>query len=237
MAPQDEDRIAANKLLASLPTEALQRLLAQAEVVRLAHGDQVIFPDEPIRHMYFPLNCLLSLVTQMRDGSMVESGCIGREGMSGVPVILGAETTPMPTFTQIPGEAVKIRSAVVKAEYERGEHLHDTLNRYIHVVIVVGSQSAACNAVHKVEARAARWLLMSADGIGSDEVNLTHEFLATMLGIRRATVTEICGRLREVGLIRYERGRMEIIDREGLERTACECYGRTKEEYVRIFAA
>lgn len=224
-----------NRLLASLPEEDFQRLEPHFERVSLSHNQYAIVPDEPIKDIYFPLNCLLSLVTILEDGSTVESGTIGREGMSGVPVLLEAGTTVMPTFVQIPGEAIKIRAHVIKDMYDEGGALHKLLNRYIHVVIVTGSQSAACNALHKLEERCCRWLLMSSDGIGSNELNLTQEFLATMLGVRRPGVTEAARTLQDAGLISYSRGHIKILDHEGLETTACACYRMTKEEYDRLF--
>jgi CRP-like cAMP-binding protein len=207
------------------------------ERVTLTHGQHVIVPDEPIRHIYFPLNCLLSLVTILEDGSSVESGTIGREGMSGVPVLLDAKTTTMPTFAQVPGDALRVRASVVKEMYDEGGALSKLLNRYIHTVIVTGSQSTACNARHKVEERLCRWLLMSSDGVGSDEINLTQEFLATMLGVRRPGVSVAAGALQDAGLISYGRGTIRILDREALERAACECYRMTKEEYDRLFTS
>ena len=225
-----------NKILAKLSAETLEELRPHFERVSLHHGQHVIIPDEPIRHCYFPLNCLLSLVTQLEDGSSVESGTIGREGMSGIPIILDAMQTPMPTFTQVPGDAVRVGSRVVKELYDRGGEFQRLMNRYMHTVIVTSSHSTACNALHRLEQRFCKWLLMSSDGIGSDEVDLTHEFLATMLGVRRAGVTEAAVRLQEAGLINYARGHVKIKDRAGLEATACECYRRTKAEYERLFA-
>lgn len=224
-----------NRLLACLPEEEFQRLGPHLERVSLSHGEHVIVPDEPIRDIYFPLNCLLSLVTILEDGSTVESGTIGREGMSGVPVLLDAHKTSMPTFTQIPGEAIRARASVIKEMYDEGGALHKLLNRYIHTVIVTGSQSTACNARHKVEERLCRWLLMSSDGVGSDELNLTQEFLATMLGVRRPGVSQAASVLQEAGLITYSRGLIQILDRAGLEKAVCECYRMTKEEYDRLF--
>jgi CRP-like cAMP-binding protein len=124
----------------------------------------------------------------------------------------------------------------LKESYERSEAVRRLLNRYVHTVVVVGSQSSACNALHRVEARMCRWLLMSSDGVASDEVNLTHEYLATMLGVRRPGVTEVAGKLRGEGLIDYTRGVIRIIDRVGMEKLACECYGRVKGEYERLFS-
>jgi CRP-like cAMP-binding protein len=227
--------IVENRLLDCLPEEELGRLQQHLERVSLSHGQHVIVPDEPIRHIYFPLNCLLSLVTILEDGSSVESGTIGREGMSGIPVLLDAGRTTMPTFAQIPGEAVRMKSGVLKEMYDERGALHKLLNRYVHTVIVTGSQSAACNARHRVEERLCRWLLMSSDGVGSNVLNLTQEFLATMLGVRRPGVSQAAGMLQEAGLISYTRGLIQILDRPRLEAAACECYRMTKEEYDRLF--
>ncbi|HEY0100467.1 MAG TPA: Crp/Fnr family transcriptional regulator [Pyrinomonadaceae bacterium] len=225
-----------NRLLACLPENELQSLLPHFESVSLAHGDHVIVPGVPIQYMYFPLNALLSLVTTMEDGSSVESGVVGREGVTGIPVLLNAEQTTMPTFTQVPGVALRVKSAVMKEAYDRRGALHTLLNRYMHTVVVMGSYSTACNALHKIEPRMAKWLLMSSNGVGLNAFNLTHEFLAVMLGVRRASVSEIASTLRRDGLIDYTRGHIKILDRRGLEAASCECYGKYKDEYERLFS-
>ncbi|MCA1564642.1 MAG: Crp/Fnr family transcriptional regulator [Acidobacteria bacterium] len=226
----------ANRLLAHLSGDELELLRPHMERVPLSHGDRIIEPHVPIKDIYFPLNCLLSMVTTMEDGAIIESGSIGREGMSGAPVMLDASETTMPTFVQIPGEAVRVKASVVKDLYERGGALKKIINRYIHTVIVVGSQSVACNRLHHIEARLTRWLLMSSDGVGSHEVNLTHEYLAVMLGVRRAGVSEAAAKLQERNLIRYNRGNVLILDREALEAAACECYHVVRAEYERLFS-
>lgn len=225
-----------NRLLASLPHVELEELRPHFERAALLHGQHIVVPDQPIRDIYFPLNCLLSLVTTMKDGSTVESGTIGREGMSGIPVLLDTVTTPMPTFVQVPGEAIRVRAEVFKRAYDSKPSVRRLLNRYIHVVIVNGSQAAACNRLHKLEERFCKWLLMSCDGAGSDEIDITHDYLAVMMGVRRAGVTEAAGKAQEAGLISYSRGHVVIKDRKGLEACACECYRRTKDEYERLFA-
>ena len=235
MSSNRQDRLAENRLLALLPAAELDALRRHAEIVPLRHGDCAIVPDRPLHEVYFPLTCLLSMVTTMEDGATVESGTIGREGMSGIPVVLNAGQTTMPTFCQIPGQALRVRSEQVRELYERSQEVRRTLNRYVHTVVVVGSQSSACNALHRVEARTCRWLLMSSDGVASDEVNLTQEYLAAMLGVRRPGVTEVAGKLRSEGLIDYSRGSIRILDRAGMEKLACECYGRVKGEYERLF--
>ena len=225
-----------NRLLACLSGEELELLRPHMEQVQLFHGDSIIEPHVPIKDIYFPTTCLLSMVTTMEDGSTIESGSIGREGMSGIPVLLDAKETTMPTFVQIPGESIRIKAETVKEVYNRGGALKKILNRYIHTVIIVGSQSTACNRLHNIEARLARWLLMSSDGVGSDEVNLTHEYLAVMLGVRRAGVSEAAAKLQERNLIRYNRGNVLILERESLENSACECYHVVKTEYDRLLS-
>lgn len=225
-----------NLLLAKFPTGVLERLRPHSERVPMRRGEYAIVPDEPIRHFYFPAGCLLSLVTTMRDGACMESGTIGREGVSGVPVLLDAGRTPMPTFCQVPGEAIRIRADVIKEAYENDRGARSLLNRYVHAVIVNGSQSTACANLHRIGERFCRWLLMAADGVGSDEFALTHEYLAVMMGVRRASVTGVAVMMRGAGLIGYQRGRVQILDRGGLEARACECYARTKAEYERLFA-
>ena len=224
-----------NRLLAGLTSEELKRLHPHLEQVSLSHGQVIILPDEPIEFVYFPLNSLLSLVTLMEDGSTVEASSIGCEGMGGLPILLDAGTTPMRTLTQIPGKAVRIKAKIIKQEFDRGGALQKLLYRYIHTIIVIGSQSAACNRLHHIEARLCRWLLMSSDGVGSTQLPLTQEFLATMLGVRRAGVTEAASQLQSKGLIRYQRGYIQIIDTKSLETAACECYGIVKAEYDRLF--
>jgi CRP-like cAMP-binding protein len=213
-----------NRILAALPGGELERLRPHMERVRLARGQPVIVPEKPIRDFYFPLTCLLSLVTTMADGASVESGTIGREGASGVAVLLDARQTTMQTFVQVPGEAFKVRADIIKAAYDSGGVLRTLLNRYIHTLIVVSSHSAACNRLHGLEQRFCKWLLMSSDGIGSDEVGLTQEFLAVMLGVRRAGVTEAARALQRRQLIDYRRGNIRIVNPAGLRGASCGCY-------------
>jgi CRP-like cAMP-binding protein len=224
-----------NRLLAKLPPDELERLHPHLEIVSLSLGQVLIEPNEPIPYVYFPVNSLLSLVTVMEDGSTVESGCIGREGMAGVPILMDASTTPMRTLAQIPGQAVRIKASIIKEMFDTGGSLQKLLYRYIHTVIVLGSQSTACNRLHQIEARLCRWLLMSSDGVGSHSLPLTQEFLSTMLGVRRSGVSETASKLQSMGLIRYQRGHIQIIDRKSLETAACECYGIVTAEYKRLF--
>lgn len=221
-----------NRLLELLPADELEAL--QPERMAVTYAYPMIVPSEPIRYVYFPINALGSLVTVLEDGSTIESGSVGREGMVGVPVILGADSTPMQTVVQIPGDVWRVDREAIRREFARQGTLHGLLNRYVHTVFVVASQSTACIRRHGVEARLARWLLMSSDGVGSRQLPLTQEFLATMLGVRRAGVTEAAARLQTEGWIRYSRGYVEIVDRPALEEATCECYHAIRREYERL---
>ena len=225
-----------NRLLAKVSREELDALSPHFKLVSLSHGQPIIVPNEPIADIYFPLTALLSLVTVMADGSMVESGSIGREGMSGLPVLLDASVTPMQTLVQIPGQAIQIKAQVLKDAFDRGGTLQSILNRYIHTLIVTSSQSAACNCLHRLDERLCRWLLMSSDGVASNEFFLTQEFLATMLGVRRAGVSNAATKLQNEGLIQYKRGNIQILDRKRMEASACECYRAIKDEFDRLLS-
>jgi CRP-like cAMP-binding protein len=221
-----------NRLLDLLPQDELDAL--QPERMAVTHAYPLIVPSEPIKYVFFPINALGSLVTILEDGSSIESGSVGREGMVGVPVILGAESTTMQTVVQIPGDVWRVERDTVKQEFAKQRTLHGLLNRYVHTIFVVASQSTACIRRHGVDARLARWLLMSSDGVDSNELPLTQEFLSTMLGVRRAGVTEAASRLQSEGLIRYSRGFVEIVNRSGLEDATCECYHTIRREYERL---
>jgi len=237
MAPsRGEQKTLGNRLLAAISDDDWNALRPHATRVTLELSETLVKPREPIANVYFPISCLASLVTMLEDGSSVEAGTVGREGMVGIPVVLEAESTPMQTLVQIPGDAIRITAKGVKQVFNSARKLQTMLNRYIHTLFIVASQSAACNRKHQLEARFARWLLMSSDGIGSDELAITHEFLATMLGVRRSGVTEAAARLQDRGVIQYKRGGVRIVNRRELETAACECYQNVKTEFERLFA-
>ena len=223
-----------NLILASLPAEERARLLPQMERVELPRGQVVIEPEAPIPYAYFPAGALISLVAMMEDGRAVEAGTIGRHGMAGLPIVLDGGTTPMRSVVQIEGGAYRLRAESAKREFDAGGALQKALHRYMHALFVASSQSAACNALHPLEGRLCRWLLVAGDGVGSDSLPLTHEYLAIMLGVRRAGVTEACGLLRDKGLIDYTRGKIHLTDRGGLEDVACECYRVVRKEFDRV---
>jgi CRP-like cAMP-binding protein len=220
-----------NEILIALPPDEYERLSSHMEHVQLPHGQVLIEHGEPIRDVYFPNDALISLVTQLADGSTVEAGVAGREGMAGLPVVLGADSTPMQSVVQIPGTAVKIKAQVIRDAFNHGGALQSRLLRYAHALFIEASQSAACNAHHHLEERLARWLLTSSDGVESNNLPLTQEFIATMMGVRRAGVTCAALTLRESGLINYNRGDIQILDRDGLEAAACECYRAIKDQF------
>lgn len=234
LSRKEPGRVVENQLLSSMLSAERERLLSLMEHVRLPLGQTIIEPEESIPHVYFPTGALISLVALMEDGRTVEAGVIGCEGMAGLPVVLGGGTTPMRSVVQIEGSAYKLRAHLAKAEFDKGGALQKALLRYTHALLIAFSQSAACNRLHPVEGRLARWLLIASDGVQADTLPLTHEYLAVMLGMRRAGVTEACLSLRDKGCIDYRRGTMQITNREGLESVACECYEIVKKEFDRV---
>ena len=218
------DDVLGNRLLAVLAPEERDRLLrgAKSEPVE-AH--QVLYTaGREISHVYFPVTGMISLVVKMTDADDVEAMTIGNEGVIGIAVILGVASSTMEALCQIPGRALKVPTRAVLEEIRRTASVNRLLLRYAEAMMVQLAQHAACNRTHSIEQRCARWLLMTRDRVASDEFPLTQQFLAEMLGVRRATVTMIAGALHKAGLIDYSRGRIRIVDGRGLERVACECY-------------
>lgn len=225
-----------NRVLDSLSHEERLHVTKHAERVELKRHEVLIEPNRPMPYVWFPVTALGSLVTVLSDGSSVECGAVGREGMIGVPHLLGSSTISLQTVTQVGGTSLRIPAQRFVSILDATPNLRRRLERYVLALLVVASQSAACNRRHHVTERLARWLLSCSDGIGSNDVAITQDYLAVMLGVRRAGVNESAGELEERGLIRYGRGRVEIIDRPRLEETACECYVAVREEYERVFA-
>jgi CRP-like cAMP-binding protein len=183
---------------------------------------------QPIRHVYFPDEGLISLLVVMNDETVREIGVIGNEGMLGTALALGMKTTTTRALVQLPGTAMRMKAGALRDELGRGGALPDALRRYAHALFTQVSQSAACVSSHDVNRRLARWLLMTHDHATGDEFEMKHEFLATMLGVTRSVVTRAAGRLQQEKMIRYVRGRVTVLDRRGLEAAACECYGVVK---------
>src|SRR4030095_10205330 len=214
----------ANRLLAALPRKEYQRLLTSLEPVTLTFGDMLYKPGEPIRHVYFPTDSLLSLLTLIEGHMALEIGLVGREGMLGIPVALGINDSPVRALVQGTGMALRMTSGQLRSEYRKCGPLHGELNRYIHERIVQITQTAACNRFHPIEARLARWLLMTRDRMGTNHFHHTQELLGTMLGVLRVAVTHAAGALQRRKLISSTRGEINILDEKGLEAAACACY-------------
>lgn len=227
----------ANRILNALRPEEYVRLSAELEHVSLKTGEVLCHPEEPITHVYFPNRGTVSLVSTFEDGVSVEVGMVGNEGMFGVCVFLGSISSPLLAQVQLPGDGFRMRADQLKREFQKGGQLQDLLLRYTQAFIMQIAQTAACNRAHPIEGRLAKWLLMCEDRASSKELELTHEFIAQMLGARRAGVTTAAGVLKDRGLIEYRRGHLSITDREGLESISCECYPIVKKEFARLISS
>ena len=228
--PETAEPSSENRLLAALSVEEYEQLAPHLETVSLELSQILFSPDEQLQHVYFPITSVVSLLTDLEDGMGMEVGLIGREGVVGVSAFLGGTETKVATV-QRQGESLRLRADKLREEFRRSGALQDALLRYTHALMSQISQSVVCNARHQVEGRMARWLLMFHDRVEADEFELTHEFMANMIGVRRASVSEVAERLQETGLIRYQRGQFVILDRKGLERFTCECYPAVKEKF------
>jgi CRP-like cAMP-binding protein len=222
-----------NRILDALPGVERDRLIRSMELSRLPIKTVLFEPGEPIDAVYFPISGVISLVTALEDGSIVEVATIGNEGIVGVPHVARGSLA-VRAISQVAGSSLRMEAAAFLAEWERPGSLRDLVQNYLQALFGQVSQAAACNRLHSNEERLSRWLLMSHDRVGVDEFQITHEFLGQMLGSRRATVTLSAGLLQAAGLIRYHRGQVTIIDREGLEGVACECYQVIKDELDRV---
>jgi CRP-like cAMP-binding protein len=223
-----------NRLLAALPPVERERLLSKLEWVHLTVRQSVFQPHTPITHVYFPINGVISLVAVMADGVTAEVATVGNEGMVGLPVFLGAESSPLQAFCQIESDAWRLPAPVFRTEAKRQAPLCDLLHRYTQAQFNQMAQTAACNQLHSLEERCARWLLMTHDRVDADRFRLTQEFLASMLGVRRPTVSIVMSVLRRAGLLMYTRGAIAIVDRRGVEAAACACYQIVWDEYDRL---
>jgi CRP-like cAMP-binding protein len=228
--PKQRDR---NRILASLPSSSYGRLMSRMEVVPFPRRQSLQEPHKPVSHVYFPRTGVASIVTRMAEGGIIEVATIGNEGLVGLSAYFGDGRFPMEVFVQIPGEAVRMEADIFRREARADEAFARVIRRYTQALLVQIGQSFACNRVHPIHERCARWLLMSHDRVPGEEVDLTQEFLAEMLGVRRAGVTQAASILRRRKLIDYRRGKIRILDRKGLERAACECYGFIRSEHDR----
>ncbi|WP_298908268.1 Crp/Fnr family transcriptional regulator [uncultured Nostoc sp.] len=223
-----------NKLLAALPASDYQRLIPHMMLVPLSNRQVLYQTGEPITQVYFPNKAVVSIVTTMEDGSTAEVGLVSNEGMVGMPVILGNNTTITTAFVQIPDTAMQIDADILKSEFNRGAALQTVLLCYVQRVYTQIVQESACNRFHTLEERLAGWLLTVSDRLESEQFPLTQEFISQMLGVNSASVTEAASTLSKAGMIAYHRGQIKILNREALEKTSCECYQILKEESIRL---
>ncbi len=223
-----------NRLLAALPPAELERYFSGLQPVSLSLKEVLHEQGAPLAHVHFVEEGVVSVLTRMADGTAIEVGMIGFEGIVGTSVLLGAAVANHLALVQVPGSALRMNAAECKAAFDQSAAVRTVMMRFIDALWDLSAQTAACNRLHTIEQRCARWLLMAHDRLQHDIMPMTHEFLASMLGVRRAGVTETAGELQRSGLIRYHHGRLTIVDREGLEATACECYRNDHDLFMRL---
>ncbi len=231
LAPNNPEQ---NHLLKALPVRDYQRIVPHLELIPMKLGDVLYEPGVQMRYVYFPTTSIVSLLYVMEDGASAEIAIVGNEGILGISLFMGGETTPSRAVVQSAGYGFRLKAQLLKNEFHRfGPMLH-LLLRYTQALITQMAQTAVCNRHHSVDQQLCRWLLLSLDRLASNELSMTQELIANMLGVRREGVTEAAGQLQEAGLIRYRRGRITVLDRPGLEARSCECYQVVKTELDRL---
>jgi CRP-like cAMP-binding protein len=226
-----------NQLLAALPAAERERIFVHLELKPMTLGEALYEAGGQLTHVYFPTDCIVSLLYVMEDGASAEIAVVGSEGIVGIALFMGGETTPSRAVVQSAGHAYRLRAQLLKEEFGRSGAVQHLLLRYTQALITQMAQTAACNRHHSVDQQLCRWLLLSLDRLKSNELRMTQELMANMLGVRREGVTEAAGKLQDAGLIQYTRGRIFVLDRSGLEARACECYGVVKREFDRLLPA
>lgn len=223
-----------NQLIAALPTADFERLAAHLELVALPLGEILYAPGGQMRHAYFPTTSIVSLHYVLETGASAETAGVGNEGVVGVSLFMGGNTTPSSAVVQTAGHAYRLESRLLKEEFDRCGFLQRLLLRYTQALITQIAQTAACNRHHSLEQQLCRWLLLTLDRISSRELVMTQELIASMLGVRREGITDAAGRLQHAGVIRYRRGHIAVLERSGLETRVCECYAIVKKELARL---
>lgn len=226
-----------NAILSALGDSSAAVVRERGSLVAIALRQEIYDAEEPINDVYFPLDCVLSIVARMRDGSQIEVGTIGREGMSAFPLLMGASTTANVCYCQVRGSAISIPAAVFRELAASDAAFRQLLDRYLQSYVNMLGQLAACNRLHSINERCARWLLMTRDRVDSDEIPLTQEFLAMMLGTGRSGVAIAAATLQKAGFIKYAHGVIKILDRPGLEEAACECYDVARAQFAGLLRA
>jgi CRP-like cAMP-binding protein len=223
-----------NRLLAALPVADLQRWLPLLEAVEMPLGHVLYESGRTLSHVYFPTNAIVSLLYVMEDGASAEIAVVGNEGVVGISLFMGGESTPSRALVQSAGQGLRLRADAIKQEFQQAGPAMHLLLRYTQALITQMAQTAVCNRHHSLDQQLCRWLLLSLDRLQGSELVMTQELIANMLGVRREGVTEGALKLQKAGLIRYARGHITVLDRPGLERRTCECYGVVKKEYDRL---
>jgi CRP-like cAMP-binding protein len=223
-----------NHLLSALPPSDLERIATRLEPVALPLGEALYESGDQLSHVFFPTTAIVSLLYVMENGASAEIAVVGNEGIVGIALFMGGETMPNRAVVQSAGTAFRLKGSLLKTEFNRGGALQHLLLRYTLAMLTQMAQTAVCNRHHSVDQQLCRWLLLSLDRLPSNELSMTQELIANMLGVRREGVTEAAGKLQDAGLISYSRGRITVLDRPGLEARVCECYDVVRKEFLRL---
>lgn len=223
-----------NRLLAALSDDSRKRIFPKLKLIEFSLGDVIYESDQSIEYVYFPVDCIISLLYVMVNGSSAEISVVGNEGMAGVAVVMGGESTPNRFIVQSHGHAYRLPAAELKREFNNYSEIRIITLRFTQALITQMSQTAVCNRHHSIDQQLCRWLLLSLDRLGNNQLNMTQELIANMLGVRREGVTEAAGKLQKLGVIEYRRGHITVIDRPKLESLSCECYGVVRRENLRL---
>ncbi|RJX33563.1 MAG: Crp/Fnr family transcriptional regulator [Oxalobacter sp.] len=225
-----------NALLAALPGDEFKRLLPDLELVSMPLGKVLYESGGQLTHVYFPTTSIVSMLYVLEDGASAEIAVVGNEGLLGISLFMGGETTPSRAVVQSAGNAFRLKAQFLKDEFNRAGPVLRLLLRYTQALITQMTQTAVCNRHHSIEQQLCRWLLLSLDRLPSNTLVTTQELISNMLGVRRGSVTEAAGKLQRAGLIHYKRGRIDVLDRLGLEKASCECYAVVRREYDRLLS-